>query len=123
MMRERLICASTDLANGGDGVRFHTTDRRDPAFVIRYGGRLHAYANRCAHQSVELDWLPGKFFDESGLYLICATHGAMYEPESGRCVLGPCKGASLEKLHVVERGGCVYWIAAADSDPDTHRSS
>lgn len=116
-MRERLICASADLANGGDGVRFAVTDSLDSAFAVRFYDRVHAYTNRCAHQSVELDWIPGKFFDESGLYLICATHGAMYEPESGRCVMGPCKGVSLEKLHVVERDGCVYWIVAADGDP------
>ncbi|MBA2351983.1 MAG: Rieske (2Fe-2S) protein [Burkholderiales bacterium] len=118
LMRERLICASADLANGVDGVRFAVTDNRDSAFVIRFSGRVHAYINRCAHQSVEPDWEPGKFFDQSGLYSICASHGAMYEPDRGRCVLGPCKGAGLEKLRVAERDNRVYWIAAVDSDPD-----
>ncbi|MDP2242325.1 MAG: hypothetical protein Q8K18_19475 [Burkholderiales bacterium] len=49
----------------------------------------------------------GEFPDHSKLYLICATHGATCEPDSGCCVLGPCRGKSLLALPVVERGGAV----------------
>jgi nitrite reductase/ring-hydroxylating ferredoxin subunit len=106
----RLICSSIDLAEGGKGVRFEheAGGVMLPAFAIRHGGRVHAYINRCAHVGVELDWTPGEFFDDSGLYLICATHGAMYLPESGRCIAGPCRGASLTPLIVFEQAGSVY---------------
>jgi len=108
--RERLICAAVDLAEGGKGVRFEVLRRgvSEAAFAVRFEGRVHAYLNRCAHVSVQLDWNEGEFFDLSGLYLVCATHGAAYEPESGRCVAGPCKGASLVPLEAVEREGAVY---------------
>ncbi|MFA9438499.1 Rieske (2Fe-2S) protein [Uliginosibacterium sp. sgz301328] len=107
---QQLICASADLVDGGDGVRFVVaTDRGEAAaFVVRHEGCAHAYLNRCAHVSVELDWTPGQFFDESGLYLVCATHGALYEPSSGRCVGGPCTGARLQGLAVEERDGAIY---------------
>ena len=91
----RLVCASGDLVDGGDGVRFELEWRgaSAQAFAIRYRGRVHAYLNRCAHIEMELDWKAGKFFDADGEYLICSTHGALYAPESGKCRGGPCRGS------------------------------
>lgn len=105
-----MTCTSAALQDGGDGVRFMVQrgDAELPAFVVRHGGRVHAYINRCAHVPIELDWLPGRFFDASGDFLICATHGAMYVPGSGYCVEGPCRGARLEPVAVVERDGGVF---------------
>lgn len=106
----RLICAGSALADGGDGVRFDlaTAQGATAAFAVRFDGRVYAWRNACAHIPVELDWNPGKFFDSSGLYLICATHGALYEPHSGLCVAGPCQGRSLERIDVDERDGNIY---------------
>lgn len=99
-----VICPLGVLTDGGRGVRF--TVRRQgallPAFAIRYQGRVHAYLNRCAHKLTELDWEPGEFFDAEHRYLVCATHGALYEPDSGLCVAGPCRGARLAQLQVRE---------------------
>jgi len=105
------ICASDVLIEGGTGVRFNVqlADVGEaPAFVVRQGGKVFAYLNQCAHIAVELDWLPGQFFDDQGLYLVCATHGAMYEADTGFCVGGPCAGKSLTALAVEERDGHVY---------------
>jgi len=110
--RQRLICASRDVAERGRGCCFEAdwAGERAPAFVIRFRGRVHAYLNRCAHVPVEMDWKPGEFFDMSGLYLICATHGALYAPESGHCLGGRCDGRGLTPLPVVERDGNIYLI-------------
>ena len=106
----RLICASGDLVEGGDVVRFdiECNGQAAPAFAIRHGGRVYGYLNRCAHIAMELDWKPGKFFDADGEYLICSTHGAIYAPESGVCRGGPCRGAALLSLNVFEADGKVY---------------
>lgn len=105
------ICTSADVAEGGKGVRFPVTaggeDRT--AFVVRFHERAHAYLNRCAHVPMELDWNQGEFFESSGLYLMCATHGALYEPHTGRCAGGPCRGGRLHKIEVVEKDGKIYW--------------
>ncbi|MFH1604446.1 MAG: Rieske 2Fe-2S domain-containing protein [Pseudomonadota bacterium] len=105
-----LICAGSELAEGGDGVRFEIEREGEStaAFIIRYGGRAYAYLNRCGHIAMELDWKPGKFFDADGEYLICSTHGALYMPESGACLGGPCRGAGLVALEVFESDGGVY---------------
>lgn len=107
---QRLICDSAVLTDGGRGVRF-TLERHGAtaaAFVVRYDGRVHAYLNRCAHIPIELDWLEGEFFDKFGLYLVCSTHGATYDPTTGHCIMGPCKGQHLISLKVAERDGNVY---------------
>jgi nitrite reductase/ring-hydroxylating ferredoxin subunit len=111
-LNKRRICAGEELVEGGPGVRF-TVERHgvdEPAFVVRFRRQVHAYLNRCGHISVELDWQHGEFFDHSGLYLICATHGALYAPESGRCQGGRCNGKGLEPVNVVEDDGQVFLI-------------
>ena len=107
---ERLICASSDLPDGGDGIRFEVllAGRSVQAFVIRYQGKVYGYLNRCGHVPVEIDWQQGKFFDHSGIYLICATHGALYAPESGRCLGGRCAGKGLNPLAISEHDNGVY---------------
>lgn len=108
--RECLICAPADLEEGGRGVRFELT--RDgqtlPAFVVRHRGRVYGYLNRCGHVPVELDWQPGEFFDPSRLYLICSTHGALYDPASGACLGGRCNGLGLVPLAVEERSDGIF---------------
>ncbi|HPR06210.1 MAG TPA: Rieske 2Fe-2S domain-containing protein [Denitromonas sp.] len=113
---ERLICASGDLVDSGDGVRFEvkTKSGTQPAFVVRFEGQPRAFVNQCAHVPVELDWQEGAFFDADGRYLICATHGATYDPVSGACVFGPCRGAALKKLAVVETDGGVWLVGEND---------
>jgi nitrite reductase/ring-hydroxylating ferredoxin subunit len=109
------ICESVALVEGGDGVRFDVllADGPATAFVVRFDGLVRGYVNRCGHLPTELDWSPGKFFEGSGLYLMCATHGAIYEPETGHCAGGPCRGQGLAPVSVFESGGTVFWI------PDT----
>ena len=108
---ELLICAAEAVAEGGKGMRFPVTAGGHDAtgFVVRYGGKAYAYLNRCAHVPIELDWAEGQFFESSGLYLMCATHGAIYVPESGLCAGGPCRGGRLRPIPVAERDGQLYW--------------
>lgn len=114
------VCASDELEEGGDGVRFELPPARAggqpvAAFVVRYDGRPRAWLNICRHVPIELDWMPGKFFDVSGLYVVCATHGATYEPDTGHCIAGPCKGASLEAVAVIECDAAVWANPARSS--------
>ena len=105
------ICDSESLDEGGKGIRFPVTVGGDDltAFVVRYGQEPRAYLNRCAHLPMELDWTEGEFFESSGLYLMCATHGALYEPETGQCAGGPCRGGRLHAINVIERDKKIFW--------------
>lgn len=112
----RLICASDALAERGPGVRFEVEYFGDtaPAFVVRANGRVHGYLNRCSHVPMELDWQEGMFFDSDGRDLICSTHGALYDPQSGRCLGGPCNRTPLVRLLMEERDGSVYFLGIED---------
>lgn len=119
MAREpRLICAAAALAEGGPGVRFawEPAGGEGKGFAVRHDGKARAFVNRCPHLGVELDWQPGEFFEETGLYLVCSTHGAIFEPSTGLCVAGPCRGARLEAIAVEERDG---EILIHDDSPET----
>lgn len=104
------ICGSGTLADGGRGVRFviELNGKNAPAFAVRFRGTVYAYVNQCAHQSFELDWSKGNFFDVAGDFLMCATHGARYYPDTGACAGGRCDGQPLISLGVVERKNQVY---------------
>lgn len=104
----KIICPRAALQDGGTGVRFHIRLNRPEAVAqrvscvaIAFGGTVYAYQNACPHRGTELDWQPGEVFDETGLYLICATHGASFEADTGLCVGGPCKGDRLTSIPVL----------------------
>jgi phosphoglycolate phosphatase len=100
----QIVGDSDDLADKGFGLRFSMPDGR-PAFAIRFGGEIRGYINECRHQPTELDWNFGHFLDADQAFIVCASHGALYEPLSGICVGGPCRGKVLEKVNVVEQDG------------------
>lgn len=111
------ICASEALQDGGPGVRFTvgTANGAKPAFAIRHAGLATAFLNRCAHKLVELDWDNGQFFDAERRYLVCAVHGALYDPASGECVAGPCRGGKLISVPIREAGGALWLVRAPDA--------
>lgn len=120
----KLIGASSDLQERGPAIRFEIDDGGEPApaFAIRFEGVVYAYFNRCAHVSLELDFLPGRLFDTSGRYLICANHGALYEPDSGRCTGGPCNGRGLQPVAVTERNGRIELLQHVRANAAAARS-
>lgn len=112
------VASADALVEGGDGIRFEWPARggRRAAFVVRYDARPRAFLNECSHVPVELDWQPGRFFDDSGLYLVCATHGAAYSPETGSCQGGPCGRRGLKPLESEDQDGFVWVRLEAGDD-------
>jgi nitrite reductase/ring-hydroxylating ferredoxin subunit len=124
------LCASAKLAEKGSAFVFDVLQWREPAraFALRFDGQVVAYLNRCVHVPTEMDWQPGEFLDSRQEFILCSTHGAAYEPLSGRCAGGPCGRGGLTALRVEERDGQVYWYPsrdtrpAFDAAPDAHES-
>ncbi len=98
-------CATDALAPGQTATfELRLRGRNVRAFIVNHGGGHHAYVDRCPHAGTPLDWWTNEFFTEDGRYLICATHGAVFAPDSGLCLEGPCPGARLERLPVARLG-------------------
>jgi nitrite reductase/ring-hydroxylating ferredoxin subunit len=113
------LCDSAELQERGRALVFDVLLWGSPAraFALRFGGRVVAYLNRCAHVPTEMDWQPGEFLDMDRRWILCSIHGAAYEPADGRCVAGPCGSGRLMTLHTQEHDGGVYWYPSRDIRP------
>lgn len=113
-----LLCQACALVERGAAVPFDLVyaGQTCRAFAIRFNGQVHAYLNRCTHVAMELDWQPNRIFDASGHWLLCASHGAAYAPDSGACVEGPCRGR-LVRVELSEKDAVVYWHTAYNLKP------
>ena len=112
------LCASEALRDGGPAVAFELQFRGQVcrAFAVRYEGAVHAYLNRCTHVAMEMDYQEGQFFDDTGRWLLCSTHGAAYAPDTGACAGGPCQGG-LVKIALSESNGQVHWHTGPELQP------
>jgi len=74
----------------GCSAKFHILwrERLVEGFVVNFDGRYYAYVNYCIHSR----------------FLVCGTHGSLYEPDSGKCAGGPCGGGTLFPLQVQVTG-------------------
>jgi nitrite reductase/ring-hydroxylating ferredoxin subunit len=97
------ICGVDDIDEGqARGFEIGETS----LFALKRDGRLFVYRNSCPHLGVELNWLEDQFLDLDGALIQCATHGALFDPESGECLSGPCRGQALTALPFhIENGG------------------
>ncbi|MFT5501655.1 MAG: nitrite reductase/ring-hydroxylating ferredoxin subunit [Woeseiaceae bacterium] len=76
-------------------------------FVVRKGNQVFAYQNYCMHVGHPLNWQPDSFLTADGSQIVCASHGAIYEIDSGVCVSGPCPGRVLRAVAVEVKTGMV----------------
>ena len=104
------LCKSADLEEGGLAAGFDVVygGQSCRAFAVRFEGQVYAYLNRCTHVAMEMDYQEGRFFDDTGRWLLCASHGAAYAPDTGECAGGPCQGG-LVKIELSESEGVVKW--------------
>ena len=112
------LCPSADLQDSGLAVPFDVVyaGQTCRAFAVRFEGQVQAYLNRCSHVAMEMDYQPNRFFDHEGRWLMCATHGATYAPDTGECMGGPCRGG-LVKITLSESQGVVHWHTAYNLKP------
>jgi nitrite reductase/ring-hydroxylating ferredoxin subunit len=107
----RALCRLDALADGG-GRSVELEPGKPGLLLLRDGAALRAYVNSCPHRGTPLDLVPDRLRDESGRFLVCATHGAQFRVEDGYCVAGPCAGAYLRVAPVaLRRDG---WVTLED---------
>lgn len=112
------LCSSGALREAGLAVPFDVVyaGQTCRAFAVRFEGVPQAFLNRCTHVAMELDWQPNSVFDSTGRWLVCASHGATYAPDTGACAGGPCRGG-LTTVRLSEKNAMVYWHPAYNLRP------
>ena len=70
-------------------------------FALQYRGVFHAYRDACPHYGdTPLAWRRDAYLNADGSRIVCAAHGAQFEPDTGLCVVGPCQGQFLTPVAV-----------------------
>ena len=60
-----------------------------PLLVIRDAAGLRGFVNLCPHQYLPLDYRGGNILSADGARLICSSHQAQFDAESGEVCIGP----------------------------------
>jgi nitrite reductase/ring-hydroxylating ferredoxin subunit len=63
--------------------------------VVRRDHNISVFRNECPHLGIPLEWQQDQFMDPDGELLQCSTHGALFLPDTGECIYGPCVGQFL----------------------------
>jgi len=102
------VCVESAVPDGG-ALEFEVGSGDWPlrGFLVRNAGTLRAFANICPHKRYPLNMVTHAFRVPGEALLRCAHHGALFDPESGLCVAGPCAGRSLLRLELRLTGGKV----------------
>ncbi|MEP1213520.1 MAG: Rieske 2Fe-2S domain-containing protein [Marinobacter sp.] len=105
------VCQRSELS-GGQFVEFtlgngHDRQNERSGFIFEREGNLYAYLNHCPHLGIELNWMPGRFMDPDNCFIQCANHAALFIPENGECIAGPCQGEALTPLEVTDDSGTI----------------
>lgn len=110
------LCEFDDLVDGEARGFDPDSQGRDQIFVVRCGDSLKAYKNECPHQGASLPWRKQAYLNRDRTHIVCSAHGAIFEIDSGKCVIGAALGQSLQPVVVsVNAAGTVQALLQADS--------
>lgn len=102
------LYAFDDLADPETRVfDFGAGAERFSLFVVRFGGHVKGWLNRCPHAGHPLDFPEHQILTLDKKLLRCASHGAQFEIGSGKCTSGPCEGRKLVPVPVHVSGGMI----------------
>ena len=99
----RFLCHEQQIEEG-KALGFDPDQRgRDSLFVVRHNGRLFAWRNACPHRGYEgapMAWRRHAYLNQAGTHIVCSGHGALFDPETGIGLPGPCSGRALEAITI-----------------------
>ena len=103
------LCALSDIEDGAAKALVARVDgKQRNIFIVRRGETILGYLNWCPHAQDFLDQIPGQFFNKDETRLRCGKHGALFDIETGACVLGPAEGQSLVRVPITVRDGDIH---------------
>lgn len=109
-MTTHLICSLDSLPeHGTKGLEVGAEN----IFVVRDERGVSVYRNHCPHLGTPLEFMPDRFLSIDKEWIMCSTHGALFDKHTGHCISGPCQGQYLEKLESFVCDGKLYLTEGA----------
>lgn len=105
------LCHVDDVAEGQARGFGPLEGSKRKVIVIRRNGVLHAWLDACPHYSTgtPMAWKTDAYLNGERTHLTCHSHNALFEIDTGECVLGPCLGQSLTRIEIaVDEEGDVF---------------
>lgn len=105
------LCALAEIADpGARGFRFRAGTALFAGVVVRRGGLLAGYVDRCPHAGWPLAAMDDRFLTRGGEHILCSGHGALFALADGLCIAGPCAGARLSPWPIELRGDDLFTV-------------
>lgn len=71
------------------------------SLMLKQKGKTYiGFKNNCPHQGRRMNYSLGKFLTTQEGNIVCPAHGAVFNPDDGLCINGPCLGQSLEPVQI-----------------------
>ena len=115
MSQSEPVCPVNDITTSGQTYNVRLHGRIQEIFLFTRNQHIYAYINSCPHTGATLNWQPDQFFNFENTLIQCSIHGALFRPEDGYCIQGPCRGESLSRLGVEVLDEMVYVNSATSS--------
>lgn len=95
------LCRLNEVLDG-QARGFSVPGLQRKVILVRRGVSVFAYRDSCPHYEggTPMAWKADRYLNGEGTHLACHSHGALFEIETGECVLGPCLGQRLTKVPV-----------------------
>ncbi|TRL40795.1 Rieske (2Fe-2S) protein [Rhizobium straminoryzae] len=98
-----LLCRASDIGEGEARGFGPLAGSRRKIIVLRRNGVLHAWRDACPHYSTgtPMAWKTDAYMNGDKTHLTCHSHHALFDMETGQCILGPCLGQQLTRVNIV----------------------
>ena len=101
-----ILCRLDELNDpGAKGFRFREGDALFGGFVVRKDGAVRGFVDSCPHAGLPMATLDDRYLTREGDLILCTGHGALFRPDTGECVAGPCVGRALTRWPVIVQDG------------------
>jgi len=98
-----ILCHGDDVGEGEARGFRPAPDAPRRVIVTRRYGRMLGWLDSCPHYSPGWEMAPGRshYLNSAGTHIACATHGAIFNIDTGMCVMGPAQGGRLTPVPVM----------------------
>jgi nitrite reductase/ring-hydroxylating ferredoxin subunit len=118
---ERFLCAQADLGERQSLGFDPWNEGQDTVLLVRHGGDIYGWRDVCPHHGgTPMAWRKNEYLNADRNRIVCAAHGAQFDITTGKCVLGPCLGQSLQRVDIFTTNEQHIYIRGESEEETEH---